>query len=206
MDSRLGRPYFRSRRQTKPGETNAPLASNASHRIGDDRRADFDVARQKNVLKLAAERAGWGKQLPDGEGLGLASHRSFVTYVAACAHVKIVDGKITVPQIDLAIDCGFAVNPDTVVAQVESAIVFGLSAALHGEITVANGRVQQANFPDYRMLTMKDMPIVETYVIDSDSPPGGVGEPGTPPIAPAVANALATLTGVRQRRLPLTTG
>ena len=162
--------------------------------------------RAHRVLDLVRERSDWATPPPPGRARGVALHESFHSIVAQVAEVGLDNGAIRVHRVVCVIDCGVVVNPDTVIAQMESGIAFGLTAALHGEIAFEGGRVQQRNFPDYRMVTMKDMPVVETYVIDSDSPPGGVGEPGTPPIAPAVANALAALTGVRQRQLPLSSG
>jgi isoquinoline 1-oxidoreductase beta subunit len=156
------------------------------------------------VLDLAAEKAGWGRKLPAGRGQGIAVHESFNSVVAQVAEVWVDDkGKVHVRKVFCAIDCGRAVNPLTIEAQVESAIVFGLSAALHGAITLNNGRVEQGNFNDYPVLRMDEMPLVEVHIVPSTQPPTGVGEPGTPPIAPAVANAVFAASGVRVRRLPM---
>jgi isoquinoline 1-oxidoreductase beta subunit len=155
------------------------------------------------VLELAAKKAGWGKPLAAGRARGLALAESFGSYVAEVAEVSIEDGKPRVQRVVIAADVGTVVNPDTVVAQMEGAMVFGLSAALYGKITLKDGRVEQSNFHDYPLLRMNQMPRVEVHLVKSAEPPGGVGEPGTPPIAPAVANALFALTGKRIRSLPI---
>ncbi len=160
--------------------------------------------RHLRVLELAAEKSGWGGPLPAGRGRGLAVHASFGSYVAQVAEVSVSqEGKVTVHRVVCAVDCGPVVNPDTVRAQMESGIVFGLTAALYGEITFAGGRVQQGNFNDYPMLRLKEMPAVEVYIVPGTDRLGGVGEPGVPPIAPAVANAVFAATGRRIRRLPI---
>ena len=160
--------------------------------------------RLKAVLELAAEKAGWGKPLPRGHGRGIASHSSFDSFVAQVAEVSVSeDGKLKVHRVVCAIDCGTVINPDTVRAQMEGGIVFGLSAALHGEITLENGRVQQSNFHDYPLLRMNEMPAIEVHLVLSEEPPTGVGEPGVPPIAPAVGNAVFAATGKRIRQLPI---
>ena len=159
--------------------------------------------RHQAVLDLAAKNAGWGSASPAGTARGVALHESFAAICAQVAEVSIQDGQIRVQRVVCAIDCGSVVNPDTVAAQVQSAIVFGLTAALYGEISIAKGRVVQTNFGDYPLLGLAAMPKIEVHIVASPEPPGGVGEPATPPIAPAVANALAALTGQRLRRLPL---
>jgi isoquinoline 1-oxidoreductase beta subunit len=159
--------------------------------------------RHKAVLELAAEKAGWGKPLPAGRARGIALAESFASYVAQIAEVSIEDGKPRVHRVVIAADVGTVVNPDTVEAQLESAMVFGLSAALYGKITIKDGKIEQSNFHDYPVLRMNEMPVVEVHLVKSAEAPGGVGEPGTPPIAPAVANALFVLTGKRFRRLPI---
>ena len=159
--------------------------------------------RHLGVLDLAAEKAGWGTPLPAGRFRGIAVHQSFETYVAEIAEIEVVDGAIKVRRVVAAIDCGVVVNPDTVRAQVEGAIVYGLSAALMGKISIAGGRTKQSNFHDYPVLRMADMPVVEVHIVPSTADPSGVGEPGTPPIAPAVANAVFAATGRRLRSLPL---
>lgn len=160
-------------------------------------------SRYRGALQLAAEKAGWGKkQLPAGHAYGVAVHKSFNSYVAEIAEVSLENGKIRVPRIVAAVDCGMVVNPDGVRQQVEGGIVFGLSAALHGAITLENGRVMQSNFHEYAPLRFSEMPQVEVHIVKSNEAPTGIGEPGTPPIAPAVANALFALTGKRLRRMP----
>ena len=160
--------------------------------------------RHKAVLDLVAAKAGWGKPLPKGHGRGLAVHASFGSFVGQAAEVSVSSGgKLKVHRVVCAIDCGPVVNPDTIRAQMESGIVFGLTAALYGEITFEQGRVKQRNFHDYPMLRMNEMPVVETHIVPSAEKMGGVGETGVPPIAPAVANAIFAATGKRIRRLPI---
>ncbi len=160
--------------------------------------------RHAGVLKLAADKSGWGKaKLPAGHALGVAVHQSFDSVVAEIAEVSIEGGKVRVHRVVCAVDCGMVVNPDGVRQQVESAVVFGLSAALHGEISLDKGRVLQSNFHDYTPLRFSEMPKVEVHIVESHDRPTGIGEPGTPPIAPAVANALFKLTGKRLRQLPI---
>ncbi len=161
--------------------------------------------RLRGALRLAADRAGWGTPVPSGRGRGVACHTSFGSHVAEIVEVSLRDGRPRVHRVVCAVDCGTVVNPDTVEAQIESAVVYGLSAALRGEITVAKGAVVQGNFDDYEPLRMSEMPAVEVHIVPSTEPLGGIGEPGTPPIAPAVANALFALTGERIRRLPIGT-
>lgn len=156
------------------------------------------------VLKLAAEKAGWGKALPKGKGRGIAVHESFDSIVAQVAEVTVgKDGHVKVDRVVIACDCGQVVNPDTVKAQMEGGMVYGLTAALYGDITVKNGRIEQRNFYDYKMLRMNEMPKVEVHIVPSTAKHGGVGEPGTPPIAPAVVNAIFAATGKRLRSLPI---
>jgi isoquinoline 1-oxidoreductase subunit beta len=155
------------------------------------------------VLELAATKAGWGAPLPRGRSRGIAVHESFGSFVAQVAEVSVDDGRVRVHRVVCAVDCGIAVNPDTVEAQMEGAIVYGLTATLKSAITVAGGRVVQSNFHDFPVLGIDEMPQVEVHIVPSAEPPGGVGEPGTPPIAPAVANAIFAATGRRIRRLPI---
>jgi isoquinoline 1-oxidoreductase beta subunit len=159
--------------------------------------------RMLGVLDLAAEQAGWGTALPAGRARGVAVHESFGSFVAHVAEVSVEERRIRVHRVVVAIDCGRVANPAGVAAQMESGVVFGLSAALHGAISFKDGRVQESNFHDYRLLRMNEMPLVEAHVVPSTEKPGGVGEPGVPPTAPAVANAIAALTGHRLRDLPL---
>lgn len=161
-------------------------------------------SRHAAVLKLAADKAGWSKPAPKGIFRGIAVHESFGSYVAQVAEVSVgKDGVPKVHRVVIAVDCGQVVNPDTVEAQMEGGMVYGLTAALYGEITLKNGRVEQNNFYDYKMLRMNEMPKCEVYIVPSTEKHGGVGEPGTPPIAPAVCNAIFAATGKRIRSLPI---
>jgi isoquinoline 1-oxidoreductase beta subunit len=163
-----------------------------------------DHPRHRRVLELATGKAGWGKPLAEGHGRGLAVHESFGSFVAQVAEVSVSrEGAVRVHRVVCAIDCGPVVNPDGVRAQMEGGIVFGLTAALFGEITFENGRVKQRNFHDYPMLWMHEAPVVEAHIVPSTDKMGGVGEPAVPPIAPAVANAIFAVTGKRIRRLPI---
>ena len=159
--------------------------------------------RHRAVLELAARQSGWGSALPAGHARGVALHESFGSVVAQVAEVSLRDGQPRVHRLVCAIDCGTVVNPAIVAQQVEGSVVFGLTAALYGRIDIREGRVQQRNFPDYRMLLAADAPKVETWLVPSEQSPSGVGEPAVPPVAPAVANALFALTGQRARSLPL---
>jgi len=157
------------------------------------------------ALKLAAEKAGWDQAFPKvkGRGRGVAVHESFGSVVAQVAEVTVHDDKISVDRVVCAVDCGIAVTPDVVKAQMQSGIGYGLSAALYGKITLTDGHVDQSNFHQYQVLRINEMPrVVEVYIVPSGNPPSGVGEPGTPPIAPAVANAVRAATGIRLRSLP----
>ncbi len=162
-----------------------------------------DHPRHLAALNLAAEKFGWGTPPAQGRGHGIAVHESFGSYVAQATEVSIEDGRIRVHRVVCAIDCGVAVNPGGVQAQMESGIAFGLGAALHSALTLREGQVQESNFHDYQVLRMNEMPKVEVHIVPSTEKMGGVGEPGTPPIAPAVANAVFALTGQRLRELPL---
>lgn len=162
------------------------------------------TSRLRGVLALAAEKAGWGKKLPPGRAMGIACHASFGSHVAEVAEVSVgKDGRITVHRVVCAVDCGTALNPDSVEAQVEGSVVYGLSAALRGEITVKDGAIVQGNFDAYEPLRMSEMPRVEVHIVASTAEPGGMGEPALPPVAPAVANAVFAATGERLRALPL---
>jgi isoquinoline 1-oxidoreductase beta subunit len=157
----------------------------------------------KRVLDLAAAKANWGSALPRGRARGIAVHESFGSICAQVAEVSLDGNDIRVHKVVAAFDCGLVVNPLTVEAQLQSAIAFGLSAALFGAVTFKDGRVEQSNFHDYRVLRMNEMPLVEVHLVPDGERPTGAGEPGTPPVAPAVANALFALTGKRVRTLPL---
>lgn len=162
-----------------------------------------DAPRHLAVINLAAEKADWHKPLPKGLFRGIAVCEAMKSYVAQVVEVSVDDKQIRVHRVVCAIDCGLAVNPDGVVAQMEGGIVFGLTAALYGEITLANGRVQQSNFHDYPLLRINDTPRIEVHIVPSSERMGGAGEPGVAPVAPALANALFAATGKRFRQLPL---
>lgn len=160
--------------------------------------------RHLGVMELAADKAGWGSPLAPGRGRGIAVHESFNSYVAQVAEVTVhADKTFSVDRVVIAVDCGIAVNPDVVRAQMEGGMAFGLAAALNSELTLEQGRVVQSNFHDYRVLRIDEMPEVEVHIVTSTQPPTGVGEPATPVIAPAVANALSAATGQWFDRLPL---
>jgi isoquinoline 1-oxidoreductase beta subunit len=162
--------------------------------------------RAKAVLELAAQKAGWGQSLPDRVGRGVSLQFVFATYLAQVAEVEVSkDGTVRVRRVVCAVDCGTVVNPDTVRAQIQSAIIFGITAALYGQITLKDGRVEQANFDTYQMLRMNEAPAIEIYIIQSSEPPGGMGEAGTSAIVPAVTNAIFAATGKRVRKLPIDT-
>ena len=169
------------------------------------RRALLDKSpRAKRVLELAAEKAGWGKPLPDRIGRGVSVQFAFATYMAQVAEVEVAkDGTVRVRRVVCAVDCGTVVNPDTVQAQIQSAIMFGVTAALYGAITLKDGRVEQSNFHDYRALRMNEAPAVEVHIVQSAEPPGGMGEAGTSCVVPAVTNAVFAATGKRLRKLPI---
>jgi isoquinoline 1-oxidoreductase beta subunit len=156
------------------------------------------------VIELAAEKAGWGRKLPEGWGQGIAFQYGYESYMAEVAEVSIRGDQIRVERVVGAIDCGQVVHPDMVRSQIESGVVFGLSAALAQQITVEGGRVRQSNFHDYPLMRMDEMPVVEAHMVPSEEPPGGVGEAPLPPVAAAVANAISAAGGKRPRVLPLT--
>jgi len=160
--------------------------------------------RHRAVLDVVAEKSGWGGALPANTGRGVALAESFGSICAQVAEVELVGSRLQVRRVVCAIDCGFAINPDTVIGQMESGIIYGLTAALYGEITIRNGRVQQSNFPDYAMVQMANSPEIEVHIVESGIEHlGGIGEPATPPIAPAVCNALYAVSGKRIRELPI---
>ncbi|HEV7559680.1 MAG TPA: molybdopterin cofactor-binding domain-containing protein, partial [Kofleriaceae bacterium] len=159
--------------------------------------------RHAAALKLAADKGGWGTPVASGRARGLAMHESFGSIVAECAEVSVDGGQIRVHAVTAAVDCGTPVNPLSIEAQVQGSVAFGLSAALYGKLTFTNGRVNESNFHDYPVTRMFDMPRVSVHLIKSKAPMGGIGEPATAPIAPAVANAVFALTGQRLRSLPM---
>jgi len=165
------------------------------------------TARLKNVLKVAAEKSGYGKKLGDREAIGVAVHRSFTTYVATAVRVQVSnDGKISIPRVDVACDAGLVVNPDRVRSQMEGACIYGLTGAMYGSITAKNGAIEQSNFHDYQMVRMPEAPReIHVHILNTDVnyPPGGVGEPGVPPFTPALTNAIFAATGKRILDLPI---
>jgi len=163
----------------------------------------YNTARLKNVLKIAAKNAEWGKKLPEGHAYGLAVHYSFYTYVASIVEVSVINNKLKVHNIYTAIDCGTFVNRNTIKAQLEGAAVFGMSLAFYGKITAKNGAIEQNNYHDYKMVRINDTPNVHVEIVESSEKPTGVGEPGVPVIAPAIVNAIYQVTGKRYYNLPL---
>jgi isoquinoline 1-oxidoreductase beta subunit len=160
--------------------------------------------RAKAVLDLAAEKAGWGQALPQGSGRGVSLQNAFGSYEAHVAEVEVSkEGAARVRRVVCAVDCGTVVNPDTVQAQIQSGIIFGITAALYGDITLKNGRVEQTNFDTYQVLRMNEAPAIEVHIVKSAEPPGGMGETGTSAIVPAIANAIFAATGKRLRRMPV---
>ena len=160
--------------------------------------------RAAGVLRLVADKAGWGRPARAGVAQGLAMHESFESFVAQVAEVSMKDGKVRVERVVCAVDCGVAVNPDVIRAQMEGCIGFALGAMYYSEVEIKGGRAVQRNFDAYRSLRIHEMPKIEVHIVPSAASPTGVGEPGVPPLAPAVANAIARLGGPRVRRLPLT--
>ncbi len=186
---------FRLRLLAEPRQVANPVEPNAP---------PLNTERLKGVLRLAAAKADWGKPLPRGRGRGIACHYSFHSYVAEVAEVTVGrEGALKVDRVVCAVDCGVAINPDGIKAQMEGGVVYALAAALTGEITIAEGAVQQANFNDYPVLRINEMPRVEVHIVPSRENPTGTGEPGVPPLAAAVTNAIFAATGQRIRRLPL---
>jgi isoquinoline 1-oxidoreductase beta subunit len=200
--------WWRSVGNTHTAYATEVFMDEAAHAAGKDplafRQALLkDAPRHLGVLNLAAEKAGWDRPLPAGKGRGIAVHRSFDTYVAQVAEVSVApDGKIKVDRVVCAVDCGVPVNPDVIKAQMEGGIGFGLGAALSSAITLKAGKVEQSNFHDYQVLRIEGMPAVEVHIVPSIEKPTGVGEPGVPPIAPALSNAVFAATGKRVRTLP----
>jgi isoquinoline 1-oxidoreductase beta subunit len=200
--------WWRSVGHTHTGFVVESFIDELAHAAGQDsyayrRELLAGKARHLGVLELAAQKAGWGTPLPAGRARGIAVHASFGSFCAQVGEVSIQDRAITVHRVVCAVDCGRAINPETIRAQMEGGIVFGLSAALYGQVTMKRGRVQQSNFHDYPVLRLNSMPVVEVHIVPSTEPPSGIGEPGTPLMAAVLGNALFALTGQRVRSLPL---
>ena len=160
--------------------------------------------RLKAALELAANKAHWGTPLPPRTGRGIAAQVAFASFIATIAEAEVDrDGEVRVRRMTCVVDTGIAVNPDTIVAQLQGGLIFGLTAALYGEITIDRGRVQQGNFNDYRMLRMDQTPVIDVHLIKSGEPPGGIGETGTTAAPPALRNAIYAATGIPLRRLPI---
>jgi isoquinoline 1-oxidoreductase beta subunit len=180
-----------------------------AHKVGKDpveyRLAHITNPRARAVLQQAADKAGWDGELPKGQGRGVSVQYGFGSYVAQVAEVEVAGDEVIVRRVVCAVDCGTMVNPDTVTAQMEGGILFGLSGAMWGEITVKDGRVTQGNFDNYRVARMSDTPVIEVILMPSGDEPGGIGEPGTAAIAPAITNAIFAATGKRIRKLPIYT-
>ena len=200
--------WWRSVGHTHTGYAMESMIDEVAHAAGADPVA-YRLRLMKNdprkaaVLKLAAEKAGWSTPAPEGRFRGVAVHHSFGSYVAQVAEVSVLaDGKIKVERVVCAVDCGVAINPDNIRAQMEGGIGYGLGAILHDEITLADGAVEQGNFDLYPSLRIEEMPVIEVHIVPSTEKPTGVGEPGVPPIGPAVANAVFMATGKRVRALP----
>jgi isoquinoline 1-oxidoreductase beta subunit len=169
------------------------------------RLANFgDEPRAAGVLKLAADKAGWGTPLPARHGRGVAVIGAFGSFLATVAEVAVADdGAVTIVRLTTAVDAGQVINPNTLAAQIEGGLLYGLTAVLHGDIHVDNGRVVESNFHDYQPLRIDAAPAIAVHIVKSDAAPGGIGEPGTTSVTPAVINAIAAATGVRLRRLPV---
>ncbi|MEO0975522.1 MAG: molybdopterin cofactor-binding domain-containing protein, partial [Pseudomonadota bacterium] len=195
---------------TQHGFFNESFVDELAHAAGVDplefRLAHTSDERMRAVLERVAEASGWGSALAPGRARGIAMVKSFETIVAQVVEVSIEGEREpqAIPRrVTSAVDCGLVVNPDSASAQIHGGVIFALSAALFGEITLEGGRVQQRNFPDYRFVSLADAPTQSVHFIDSDAPPGGLGEPGVPAVAPALTNAIFTATGVRLRELPV---
>jgi isoquinoline 1-oxidoreductase beta subunit len=200
--------WWRSVGHTQNGYATEVFFDELAHAAGKDpfefRRALLQEHRRHlGVLELAAEKAGWNEPLGEGRGRGIAMHESFGSFVAEVVEVSVDDGSFTVDRVVCAVDCGIAVNPDVIKAQMEGGIAYALSAALREEVTLTEGEVQEGNFDRYRILRIDEMPEVEVHIVASTEAPTGVGEPGVPPLAPALANAIFAATGKRIDRLPI---
>ncbi|MDO9126806.1 MAG: molybdopterin-dependent oxidoreductase, partial [Parvibaculum sp.] len=179
-----------------------------AHRAGADpyeyRRALLEgQPRHQAVLDLAAKKAGWGKPLPEGRFHGIAVQQSFGSIVAEVAEISVEEGAVRVHRVTAAVDCGEVIHPDTAAQQVESGIIYGLTAALYGEIAIEGGAVAQTNFTDYEMLHLSETPVIDVHFVESGAPIGGLGEPATPVVSAAVSNGVYAATGKRIRQLPL---
>lgn len=166
----------------------------------------FDTGRLSNVAMLAAEKTGWGKALPAGEGMGIAAHRSFVSYIAMVVRVKVDGGVVRVPEVHVAVDAGYIANPEWVRSQMQGACVFGMTVAMHSGISFADGEVQESNFHDYEQVRADNFPeVVHPHIVPHPFAvhATGVGEPGVPPFIPALTNAIFNATGTRIRNLPI---
>jgi isoquinoline 1-oxidoreductase beta subunit len=163
----------------------------------------FDTARLRNVIDLAAQKSGWANKTAAGHAMGIAAHRSFLTYVAAVVEIEVYGTEVRIRRVDIAVDAGRVINPDRVRSQFEGAAVFGTSVALMGEVTAKGGKIQQSNFDGYPVARMNQAPFVtHVHIVPSDAAPAGVGEPGVPPMAPAICNAIYAATENRIRELP----
>ena len=201
--------FWRSVGNSYTGFIKESFVDELAHAAGQDpyqfrRRHMVSGSRDLAVLDLAALKAGWGRVRPKGRFQGIAVHKSFGSYAAQVAEISIQAGAVHVHRIVCAIDCGAFVNPDTIAAQIEGAVIFAMTAALKGAISIQGGRVEQTNFDRYPMVRMNEAPAVEVYVVKNGSTPGGLGEPGVPPLAPAIGNAIFAATGQRLRTLPMT--
>jgi isoquinoline 1-oxidoreductase beta subunit len=159
--------------------------------------------RALNVLNTATQAANWGNAVPKGQGRGVSVMHAFGSYFAIVVDVAVDQGEVAVKRVVCAVDCGMVVNPNTVEAQVQGGIIFGITAALYSEITIKDGRVEQNNFTDYRMLRIDETPPIDVHIVKSSEAPGGIGEPGTAALAPALTNAIFAATGKRLRQLPV---
>jgi isoquinoline 1-oxidoreductase beta subunit len=200
--------WFRSVGHTHTGYVMETMIDDLARQAGKDPVAYRRQLLQKHprhlaALNLAVEKAGWGKPLPKGHFHGVAVHESFLSYVAQIAEISLDQkGHVKIHKMVCAVDCGLAVNPDGVRAQMESGIIFGITMALYGAIDIEKGMVQQSNFHDYRIARMHEAPAIEVHIVESTDKMGGAGEPCVPPAAPAIANAIFAATGKRLRNLP----
>ncbi|SDX15137.1 isoquinoline 1-oxidoreductase, beta subunit [Lutibacter oricola] len=183
--------------------TTDPLEFRLNFLSKDKKAKKLQTNRLRNVLNIVAKNADYGKKLPEGHAYGIAIHKSFQSYVASIIEVSVINNKVTVHNVYIAIDCGLVVNRDTVIAQMEGSAIFGMSLAFYGKITAKDGEIEQSNFHDYQMARIHQTPKIHVEIVKSTKPPTGVGEPGVPVIAPAIVNAIFAATGKRIRKLPL---